>query len=195
MSKKSQAAGYGVIVISFIVIVSSAMAANFLLGQTVDVKEELHDVAYKAEGKFSSYLTLVQATATDGSDKTLEEFEFTLKLGAGSEGLLFEDLYIIFTSENTRETYVYNSSINCTNKDTTIPLGGYGIYFAYMPDNHPSDYVKKGDLIRLCFESPNPVPDFTIFSVNFVLKQGVKSSFERRTPRSITHSREMLYPY
>lgn len=193
MNKRAQV-GNEILLISLIILASSAFIVNSFLSKTHEAKDDMYRTTDTVSRRISNSLSLVQVSATDGSDKTLENFEFTLRLGSGSELLMFEDLYLTFTSGDYQNTYIYNESIDCSNFATIHPDYGFGISFAFKASNHEDYYMKRGDIIRLCFESEESIPDYTWFRVDFVVRHGVQSKFERRTPRNIIHTREVLFP-
>ncbi|MFT4304989.1 MAG: hypothetical protein ACMXX8_02770, partial [Candidatus Woesearchaeota archaeon] len=147
----------------------------------------------RSQSQVSTSIRPIVVYAEDGSENsTVEEFYMTLKLAPGSDAVKFDDLLIEFSLMNVSVDLTYGENV------TTCDPDGLGTSFdvEYLIDggNQVPGYLQRGDVVKLCFESPREVEEDESISITMVPKVGSPTVITTAMPDIITEQRVNLFP-
>ena len=108
---------------------------------------------------------------------------------------------------NGTETFAYITISGTTDTNDTIienmtftvrPYhygeGYFSVIYEQEGTNHVAGNLQRGDIIRMCFESPGQVPEDAEIRLNFIPKIGTATLTDFVTPDVISTERVYLYP-
>lgn len=72
--------------------------------------------------------------------------------------------------------------------------GYFSVIYEQTGSNHVAGNLQRGDIIRLCFESPGPIGESELIRLNFIPKIGVSTLTQFISPDVISTERVYLYP-
>ena len=94
-------------------------------------------------------------------------------------------------------TQVHNSSLDGSILTVTPYNDGEG-YFTVIYEQRGTNYVagnlQRGDIVRLCYQSPGEISEDALVRLNFIPKIGTPTLTQFVTPDVITTERVYLYP-
>jgi archaeal flagellin FlaB len=185
--------GMGTLIIFIAMILVAAVAAAVLITTTGSLQNKALDTGRSTTQEVGTSLQVVEIYAEDGSDTTVEEFTVTLKLSAGSDPIRFSDLLMTLALSNMSGDLQYDAAVNCSD-NTTLDDTTYGISYAITGPDNQAGYLTRGDVVRLCFESPRAVGESELIRLSIIPKVGTPILIATTTPDLILRTRETLYP-
>jgi archaeal flagellin FlaB len=192
ISKKAEM-GMGTLIIFIAMILVAAVAAAVLITTTGSLQNKALDTGRSTTQEVGTSLQIIEIYAEDGSDTTVEEFTVTLKLSAGSDPIRFSDLLMTLALSNVSADLQYDAAVNCSD-DTSTDDETYGINYAITGPDNQEGYLTRGDVVRLCFESPREVGESELIRLSIIPKVGTPVLVQTTTPDLILRTRETLYP-
>jgi archaeal flagellin FlaB len=192
MSKKAEM-GMGTLIIFIAMILVAAVAAAVLITTTGSLQNKALDTGRSTTQEVGTSLQIIEIYAEDGSNTTLEEFTVTLKLSAGSDPIRFSDLLMTLALSDDSADLQYSNVTDCGNISTTNS-SFYGIVYAITGPDNREGYLTRGDVARLCFESPREVGESELIRLSIIPKVGTPVLIQTTTPDLILRTRETLYP-
>lgn len=201
--------GMGTLIIFIAMILVAAVASSVLIQTTGSLQSKALDTGRSARSNVGTSLHVVEVYGENSSDQSIEELVVVMKLGAGSEPINFEDLLVTLSLDNSSAEYNYdeyvNSSIgiNCEQSlkmfdagNTSLTRAGidFGVSYTITGPNNRSGYLTRGDVIKLCFESPRKITESETIKINFIPRQGTAKLIEVTTPDMMLSQRESIFP-
>lgn len=113
------------------------------------------------------------------------------------------DVYSTLANGSTTHAYVNISGEQPQNKTldnivTVTPYregeGYFAVNYEQTGTNHVDGNLQRGDVIRMCYESPHEITEQQLIRLNFVPKRGTSTMTEFVTPDVISTQRVYLYP-
>jgi hypothetical protein len=108
---------------------------------------------------------------------------------------------------NTTDTFGYFSMIGRNYDSGIFPENGtlevrpyklgegyFSVTYEQVGTNHVEGNLQRGDIIKICFESPRAINEDELVRLNFIPKIGTNSLTEFVTPDVISTERVYLYP-
>ncbi len=108
---------------------------------------------------------------------------------------------------NTTDTFGYFSMIGRNYDSGYFPENGtlevkpyrlgegyFSVIYEQEGTNHVKGNLQRGDIIKICFESPRPIDEDELVRLNFIPKIGTNSLTEFVSPDVISTERVYLYP-
>jgi archaeal flagellin FlaB len=185
--------GMGTLIIFIAMILVAAVAAAVLITTTGSLQNKALDTGRSTTQEVGTSLQVMEIYAEDGTDTTLEEYYVTMKLSAGSDPIRFSDLLMTFSLSNVSTDLEYDVAVNCSDDSTTDDTS-YGITYSITGPDYREGYLTRGDVVRLCFESPREVGESELMRLSVIPKVGNSVLIETTTPDLILRTREVLYP-
>jgi len=179
--------GIGTLIIFIAVVLVAAIAASVLLGTAGSLQQKALTTGKQTQQEVSSGIQVITLTAQDGTDGSIESFEMLAKLSAGSDPLALNDTVIAFDTKNTSQTLKYQTG------DATSGEDFLASYVKEGPD-HLAGYLTVGDVVKLSFNSTNPIGQSQTVKTRIIPKHGVIVPVDFVTPDVISTQRVSLYP-
>ncbi|MCB9358849.1 hypothetical protein H6503_02875 [Candidatus Woesearchaeota archaeon] len=192
-SKKAEM-GMGTLIIFIAMILVAAVAAGVLISTTGTLQNKALSTGKATSAEVGTSINIVNVYAENGTDQNVEEFIVILKLNAGSEPIRFSDVLLTMNLINDSSDYTYNSSIDCTNTSQTIAGGDYGIQYSINGTNNQAGYLTKGDVVKLCLESPRSVGESENLIISMIPKVGTPRVVETDLPDLMVEKRVDIFP-
>jgi flagellin FlaB len=181
--------GIGTLIIFIAIVLVAAIAASVLLGTAGSLQQKALTTGKQTQQEVASGIQVIQVTAQNGMDGTVENFELLVKLSAGSDPLAINDTTITFDTKNTSQTLVFENV-------TASVVSGSDFIATYVktgPD-YLVNYLTVGDILKIQFNSTNSISQSQTVKIKLVPKRGVIVPIEFVTPDVISTMRVTLYP-
>ncbi|MCB9358850.1 hypothetical protein H6503_02880 [Candidatus Woesearchaeota archaeon] len=191
--KRSQMS-FGLIMLMLVSLIVSISAAGVLISRAREFRGIQTNAIDSSTSRLGHSLDFIEIFAEDGRDLDVEEFTMTTKLTPVAKSALLSDILISVTTQNLSRQYEYNSSIDCSNKSNTTPTSGYGAELIFNPKGHDTNFIDRGDILRICLEAPESTPAYEYVYIDVFPGFGTPNRFELRMPRTIVHQKIMLLP-
>ena len=139
--------GIGTLIIFIAIVLVAAIAASVLLGTAGSLQQKALTTGKQTQQEVASGLQVIQVSAQNGMDGTVENFEILVKLSAGSDPLAINDTTINFDTKNSSQSLQFDNGsavVSGTDFITTYVKTG--------PD-YLANYITVGDIIKIQFNS------------------------------------------
>jgi len=180
--------GIGTLIIFIAIVLVAAIAASVLLGTAGSLQQKALTTGKQTQQEVASGIQVIQVTAQNGMDGTVENFEVLVKLSAGSDPLAVNDTTINFDTKNSLQTMTFENG-------TTVSSGSEFIttYVKTGPD-YLVNYLTVGDIVKIQFNSTYNISQSQTVKMKLIPKRGVIVPIEFVTPDVISTMRVTLYP-
>lgn len=209
MNKKGDM-GIGTLIIFIAMILVAAIAAGVLIQTATSLQNKALLSGQRTRGQVSTALQFLLVYAEDGTTPTraLSDFFFKAKLVAGSDPIKLEDALAEFDLQDSSADLNFaggtEATRNCTRVEGNPTSSGYSTdatgsgnfsveYLVKGPD-WTDGYLHRGDVVRLCMQSPRNVTADEDLQVRFIPKVGTASLLQTAIPDAITQKRVYIFP-
>lgn len=194
MNKKA-IIGIGMLMIFIATILISSIAAGVLIRATGLLQERALQVEKAARERLVSGVELVGVYGSGNTtDETMSQFEFLMRLRAGSPPIQMRTLGLAFVSENISFSADLNTSkiglSNCTFTNVTAETE-----YCIQPRLGDEDTIlEEGELFGLLFklQQSNALETERSIEVTFSPKEGALETLEFTTPQLVLSSKIRL---
>ncbi len=185
--------GVGTLIIFIAMLLVAAVAAGVLLQTAGSLQQKALSTGQQSKGEISTNAKVIEVSAVDGTDQTLENFSLEMKLSPGSDPMKLDEVTFTVDTDNSTTTLTYsgNSSFATVANATT---GTFGITYLINGTNHLDGNLQRGDVVRLQFAMPRSIGQDEHMRLNFIPKIGTPTLVEFNTPDVISTQRVYLYP-
>jgi len=181
--------GIGTLIIFIAIVLVAAIAASVLLGTAGSLQQKALTTGKQTQQEVASGIQVIQVSAQNGMDGTVENFEVLVKLSAGSDPLAINDTTITFDTKNSSQSLSYENT-------TALVVSGQDFIATYVktgPD-YLANYITVGDIIKIQFNSTYNISQSQTVKMKLIPKRGVIVPVEFVTPDVISTMRVSLYP-
>jgi len=187
---KKGAQGIGTLIIFIAMILVAAVAAGVLIQTASSLQSKSLDVGRQSQEKLTTSMEVVQVTAEDTSDATInatqDQFSIMIRLGSGSTPIKLEDLTIAIDTKDGSQTQIWsNSALSDTTFNTTYLASG---------SNHKDLYIVTGDLVKFNIRSLYNISEGEQATITILSKNGAPQPIDITTPSSMIRKVSRLYP-
>ena len=201
MSKKADM-GIGTLVIFIAMILVAAIAAGVLIQTATSLQNRALLTGDRTRTEVSTGMDTLLLYAMNGSDGVVDDFRQQVQLSAGSDPVSLEDALLTFDTDDSTGDYTYtNESCNYSDDgsdgytfDSGEHNGTFAVRYLVEGPNHQDSYLVRGDIIELCYRSPEDVEEDTGIRVSFNPQAGTPLTVETSMPNIITSERVYIYP-
>jgi len=186
--------GMGTLIIFIAMILVAAIAAGVLITTTGTLQNKALSTGKATNNEIGTSLVAVELYAENGNDQRVEEFFKVMKLSSGSEPIRFNDILITLNLNNDSADYNYSGLVNCDDTTTTDAGGSYGVNYSIEGTNYKKGYLNKGDVVKICFESPREVSEEETILTKVIPKVGTVLVIEADMPDLMVDRRVYVYP-
>jgi flagellin-like protein len=181
--------GIGTLIIFIAIVLVAAIAASVLLGTAGSLQQKALTTGKQTQQEVASGIQVIQVSAQNGLDGTVENFEVLVKLSAGSDPLAINDTTITFDTKNSSQSLSYENT-------TALVVSGQDFIATYVktgPD-YLVNYITVGDVLKIQFNSTYNISQSQTVKMKLIPKRGVIVPVEFVTPDVISTMRVTLYP-
>lgn len=202
MSSKKAEMGIGTLIIFIALLLVAAVAAGVLIQTNSALQEKALITGKQAENQISNHISVVEVTARDGSDGTIEVFSQIVKLAPGSGPIKLGETILSFDTFNTTSTLSYRGisgivHLNATDGYYTNASSEKGFFvgeYLHQGPNYINGNLQQGDVVRITYIAPRNVTENEHIRMSIIPKIGVPTTTEFMAPEVISTVREQLYP-
>jgi flagellin-like protein len=105
--KRKAEMGIGTLVLFIALVLVAAITGVVLLQTSGGLQEKTLSTGDQTRGQIATHLSILDVIATDGRERSLDDFIGTMKLSAGSEAIKLEDTVMTVTVKNVTSTLLY----------------------------------------------------------------------------------------
>lgn len=192
-SKKAEM-GMGTLIIFIAMILVAAVAAGVLISTTGTLQNKALSTGRSTSAEVGTSLNIVQIYAEDGRTQGVSDFYKVLKLNAGSDPVRFSDILISLSLQNATADFLYNASIDCSNTSNTTAGVDFGVEYMITGPNNMTGYLTRGDVVRVCFESPRSVGESEKVIISLIPKVGSTRVVDTELPDLMIAKRIDIFP-
>ena len=111
--------GIGTLIIFIALLLVAAVAAGVLIQTAGSLQERALTTGDQAKGQIATNVKVVEVSATNGQDSTLEEFEQIVKLSPGSNAIKLGQALFTMNTYDATATLTYRGSASTTENNFT----------------------------------------------------------------------------
>ncbi|RME52268.1 hypothetical protein D6783_05420 [Candidatus Woesearchaeota archaeon] len=193
-NNKKAEMGMGTLIIFIAMILVAAVAAGVLIQTTGSLQNKALATGKATKQEVGTSINALELFAEDGTDQSVDYLYMTVKLSGGSDPIRFTDTLLTLNLDNTSADYEYNASIDCSNTGSMSAGGDFGISYQITGTNNKAGYLTKGDVVKICFQSPRSIGEGEDLKVNLVPMVGTPLVVEAAIPDLIVDKRIAVYP-
>lgn len=200
MFKKKADMGIGTLIIFIAMILVAAIAAGVLVQTATSLQNKALLAGERTKGQVSTSAQVLLLFAEDGSSgASVDRFFAKMKLSPGSDPIKFNDTLLEFDLQDTSADLIFNKSDGtCADweygTDSSSGSGNYSIEYLVTGPEWKNEYLHRGDVILLCFESPRAISSDEDISIRFIPKVGTPTILETSVPDIIGQTRIYVFP-
>ena len=184
--------GIGTLIIFIAMILVAAIAAGVLVTTASSLQNRALLTGSRSRTQVSTRVLPLSLYGEDGSDATIDQLFFDLKLAPGSDMIKFDETLITNNLNNASVSLSYNQTIEKCNE--SVLNDGQGYYVEYLIGGNSEGYLERGDVARICFNSARSISEDEEVNVRVVLKVGNPTDLDTVTPQIMTHEKVFMYP-
>ena len=190
--KRKADMGIGTLIIFIAMILVAAIAAGVLIQTATSLQNRALLTGERSQSQVSTSIRPIVVYAEDGSsDNNVDDFFATLKLAPGSDAVKLEHVLVEFALSNASDDLLYDDSVSSC--DSPVNTGFY-VEVLIEGDNHDSDYLQRGDVVKLCFKSGRTVGEDETVRLSLIPRVGSPTVIETAMPDIITQQRINIFP-
>ena len=191
LKDKKAEMGIGTLIIFIAMILVAAIAAGVLVTTASSLQNRALLTGSRSRAQVSTRVLPLSLYGENGSDGTIDELYFDIKLAPGSDMIKFEETLITNNLNNASSSLSYVDEVGECNSDA---LQEDGYYVEYLIGGDNSGYLERGDVARICFNSARSISEDEEVNVRLVLKVGNPTDLDTVTPQIMTHEKVFMYP-
>jgi archaeal flagellin FlaB len=191
MKSRKAEMGMGTLILFIAMILVAAVAASVLISTTGTLQNKALSTGKATASEVGTSLNVIQIYAEDGTNQTVENFTTVLKLNSGSEPMRFEDLLVTMNLMNASGDYVYDEAVDCTGANVA---GKFGVGYSIVGPNNMTGYLTRGDVVKVCFNSPREVGESERVVFSLIPKVGSTRVIDMGLPDLMVQKRIDVFP-
>ncbi len=184
--------GIGTLIIFIAMILVAAIAAGVLVTTASSLQNRALLTGSRSQTQVSTRVLPLSLYGEDGSDGTIEELYFDVKLAPGSDQIQFNETLITNNLDDESESMSYAGTTETECDPEGLSDGEYEVEYLIGGDNE--GYLNRGDVARVCFNTPRPINEDEEVNVRLVLKVGNPTDLDTVTPQIMTNEKVFMYP-
>lgn len=203
--------GVGTLIIFIAMLLVAAVAAGVLLQTSGSLQQKALSTGQASRSEISTNARVIEVSAVDGTDQSVENFSLQMKLSPGSDPIKLDEVTVTFNTDTETATMQYRPPLNdtvycqigainhteaeaCTGTDSATGIGNFTVEYLINGTNHLDGNLQRGDIIRAHFASPSAVTEDQHIRINFIPKIGTATLVEFNSPDVMSTERVYLYP-
>ncbi|MFW6025888.1 MAG: archaellin/type IV pilin N-terminal domain-containing protein [Candidatus Woesearchaeota archaeon] len=192
LKDKKAEMGIGTLIIFIAMILVAAIAAGVLVTTASSLQNRALLTGSRSRAQVSTRVLPLSLFGEDGSDGSIEELYFDVKLAPGSDMIKFDETLITNNLNNASVSLSYGGNVTECDSAAIAESGKYYVEHLIGGDN--TGYLERGDVARICFDSARSINEDEKVNVRLVLKVGNPTDLETVTPQIMTSQKVFMYP-
>lgn len=204
MVGKKAEAGIGTLIIFIAMILVAAIAASVLIQTATSLQNKALLTGERTKAQVSSAAQVLLLYAEDGSSgNSVEDFFMKMKLAPGSDAMKLNDTLIEFDLTNGSADLGFWQGGNCTRTGNPASdgywtdsdgTGNFSVEYLVKSNSHKDGYLQRGDVIKVCFQSPRSIEADEDVQLRFIPKVGTPMLVETALPDVVNQKRVYVFP-
>lgn len=214
MQERRAEMGVGTLIIFIALLLVAAVAASVLLGTAQSLQQKSLSTGQQTKGEISTNIRVIEVSAVDGRNGTVENFSMQMKLSPGSEPIKLDELSLTLNTDTTTTTLTYLEPVNlsagnycqfnatsnttraeyCTDISADGEQGNYTTEYLINGTNHVDGNLQRGDVVRVYFQAPRSLEEDESLRINLIPKTGTATLVQTNLPDVISTERVYIYP-
>jgi len=197
MLNKKAEMGIGTLILFIAMILVAAVAAGVLIqtASSLQSRALLTGSRTTTEVATALQITYISGKSANATHHTLDRTYTNVKLVPGSDPIRYEDLVVSVDTSAERESYVYDSAVNCSDIATFTNVtnaGKYGV--RALTGGALANFLTRGDIVEICFFNPEPLAQGMNLRIIMTPKAGQQATVQLRAPDVMIQDTVPLYP-
>jgi flagellin-like protein len=199
MINKKADTGIGTLIIFIAMILVAAIAAGVLIQTATSLQNKALLTGERTKGQVSTSASVLLVYGEDGTDNDIENLFFKMKLISGSDPIKLNDSLIEFDLSNQSADLNFNHLGNCQAPGasgywTNGSVGNYSVEYLVRSTEWRSGYIQRGDIIKLCLQSPRSIAADEDVNLRFIPKVGNPTLVATALPEVVNQKRVYIFP-
>jgi archaellin len=187
--------GVGTLIIFIAMLLVAAVAAGVLLQTAGALQQRALVTGSQTRAEISTNVRVIEVSAVDGTDQTLENFSMQLKLAPGSDPIKLSEVTFTFNTFNSGLTLSYDNATGANaSSNVTTGVGTFTAEYLINGSNHIDGNLQRGDVLRVHWVAGQGIGEDTEVRINWIPKIGTATLVEFTTPDVISTQTAFLYP-
>jgi flagellin-like protein len=192
-NNKKAEMGVGTLIIFIAMLLVAAVAAGVLLHTAGSLQQKALLTGDASKAEISTNARVIEVSAVDGSDQTIENFSMQMKLSPGSDPIKLDEVTFTLNTDDSTTTLRYTNASNFSTNATT-ETGTFTVEYLIQGNNFVEGNLQRGDVVRIGFAAATPLGQDEAVRLNFIPKVGTPTLTKFNTPDVMSTERVYLYP-
>ncbi|MFH1056163.1 MAG: archaellin/type IV pilin N-terminal domain-containing protein [Candidatus Altiarchaeota archaeon] len=185
--------GIGTLILFIAVILVAAVAAAVLVSTSSSLQQRALLTGSQTQEAVATGAEAVSVSASDAtSDHTIEDFEFVVRLGSGSEPMSMNYTLLLVDAEDNSWSMVYSGSSSDWSVSATT--GRYAVEYVREGSDYEEGYMSRGDILKIKFNTSSPIAEHKKVRLKMIPRIGSSTLVEFTTPEVMTDHRVSMWP-
>ena len=200
MKKKAEVGFASLIILTAIIIVAAVVFVAVWNLAPITI-QEAREVAKETSKNVGTASAIHKIFAEDGTTShSVDYFYAEIKPPYGSEEYKFSESLLVFALQNISNEYLYDYTINCSSKDAADAnsiyndsnADSFGVQYVAGTYTY-NDTIIGGELVRLCWKSPESVVESQFVDVRFYNKNALSARLKVAYKGLISFDKTIYY--
>ncbi len=184
--------GIGTLIIFIAMILVAAIAAGVLVTTASSLQNRALLTGSRSRTQVSTRVLPLSLYGEDGNDGLIDELYLDVKLAPGSDQIQFEETLVTNNLDDESKSMSYEETVDVCNSTVIEDSDGY--FVEYLIGGENEGYLERGDVARVCFNTPREIGEDEEVNVRLVLKVGNPTDLDTVTPQIMTNEKVFMYP-
>jgi len=194
MLGKKGKSGFSFLIMFIVILIVCVIASSVVILVNNKFSEKALITGKEAKNEASAEVELIDVYVEDGTEKGIEFFYMTFKIGSSSNPTNLNMTFFGLSLSNASGEYHYTEQADCNNATSLVPGSTYGTTYLIKGRDYLDRRVTKGDVVTMCFRTPRMIMPGEMFKIHIVTITGSRILFDYQLPDIIYKKRTLLYP-
>ena len=180
--------GVGTLIIFIALLLVAAVAAGVLIQTSGSLQQQALSTGSQATGQISTNAAVVEVSAIDGQDGSVDQFYVIMRLAPGSDPIRLTDVTYTISTANTSQSLQY------TDNSSEVGTSFFGVEYLQEGENSLPGTLTRGDVVELTFNTTRSITESETMRLNFIPRIGTATLTQFSLPDVMSTQRVYLYP-
>ena len=192
MFDKKADMGIGTLIIFIAMILVAAIAAGVLVTTASSLQNRALLTGSRSQAQVSTRVLPLSLYGEDGTDGSIDYLYMDLQLAPGSDQIQFDETLITNNLNNESASFSFGETVDECNSDSIVEEDQF--YLEYLIGGENEGYLERGDVVRVCFDSPREIGEDEEVNIRLVLEVGNPTDLDVVTPQTMNNEKIFMYP-